>query len=409
MIIEHDPKLVTEREREEAANAYVMTLMAAMVGLPLPIVNLIACIIYYAVSKPKTIFAKYNVTQAIISQIPVICINSVGLTWTLKIIFSDTPISNLYVAYMATMLMANLLDYAANIAAAVKARKGKLVMLTLFGPLAWAIVNKQFSGSIWRRVFIDFIVSVALFGASVYGINQLDLVPKEIKLSVTIPQEEKLGELITKAILKTETIIENEEIESAMDTVFAGLNKSIDSTQFHYKIYVIQKDEVNAITLPGGNIIVYSGLLKFTKTPEEFAAVLAHEMGHVEHRDVIYKLGKDIGISVLVAVVVRSDYGVLRKIAQTLLSSVFTREQEAEADHFAFEHLSKAGISPIVMASFFERLENEKQSYNEKLELLMSHPHNKKRIKAALDYKLPADFQTKPINLDWQQVLNNLK
>lgn len=139
---------LTERECEDASNFYILTLVTAMVGLPFPIINLIACIIYWLNSRSKSPFVRFHAFQSVTSQIPIIIMNSVGLTWTLRIIFSDVPFSKLYIGYIITIIIFNLIDYVYNIIAAIKARKGIIYRYAFFGDIAFNMfladdINKE--------------------------------------------------------------------------------------------------------------------------------------------------------------------------------------------------------------------------------------------------------------------------
>ena len=78
-----------EDEREKASNSYVMSLVAGMAGLPLPIINLIATAIFYLGNKKGTYFVRWHCTQALLSQISMLLINSFSFTWTMLIIFNS--------------------------------------------------------------------------------------------------------------------------------------------------------------------------------------------------------------------------------------------------------------------------------------------------------------------------------
>lgn len=140
-----DVRNLTEREMESASTAYLLTLMVVMVGLPLPIINLIACIGYYFSIKTKSFFVRFHAMQAMTSQAFIIIMNSVAVSWTLKIIFSDTHYSKIYVGYVATVVLFNLADYVANIIAATKARKGKMFQFFFFGTLSYLLTKKYFN------------------------------------------------------------------------------------------------------------------------------------------------------------------------------------------------------------------------------------------------------------------------
>lgn len=124
-----------DSEQERAANSYLMSLMAAMVGLPLPIVNMLATIAFYLANRKRTYYVRWHCTQALISQIPLYIINSILFWWTVRLLFGFDSLSSFYFAYLFTVLLFNLVDYVATIYTAVKVRKGKQVEWYVYGGL----------------------------------------------------------------------------------------------------------------------------------------------------------------------------------------------------------------------------------------------------------------------------------
>jgi uncharacterized membrane protein len=122
-------------ECERASNSYLMSVVAVIVGLPLPIINLIATGIFYLNNRKGTYFVRWHCTQALLSQILVVAMNSVGFYWTLSIIFRDRIVDNNYVAYIITILSFNLIEFIMTVYAADQTRKGKHIQWWLFGPL----------------------------------------------------------------------------------------------------------------------------------------------------------------------------------------------------------------------------------------------------------------------------------
>jgi uncharacterized membrane protein len=122
-------------EAEKASNSYLMSVVAVIAGLPLPIINLIATAIFFLGNRKGSYFVRWHCTQALISQVTVLVMNSAGFYWTLSIIFGDNTLSNDYIAYMITIVMFNLVEFVATVYAAIQVRKGKHVELWLFGPL----------------------------------------------------------------------------------------------------------------------------------------------------------------------------------------------------------------------------------------------------------------------------------
>src|SRR4249920_3463609 len=97
-------------ESEKASNSYLMSLLAIMVGMPLPIVNLIATIIFYLGNRKNSYFVRWHCTQALLSQLMVLVMNSVGLSWTLRIIFTDLMVSDAYIGYIITVVLFNITE-----------------------------------------------------------------------------------------------------------------------------------------------------------------------------------------------------------------------------------------------------------------------------------------------------------
>jgi uncharacterized Tic20 family protein len=122
-------------EAEKASNSYLMSVIGVMVGLPLPIVNMIGTLAFFLGNLKQSLYIRWHCTQALFSQIAIVCMNSVGFTWTMKIIFTDTEISNQYIAYMITVIAFNIVEFIATVYAAVVTRKGKHVDMWVFGPL----------------------------------------------------------------------------------------------------------------------------------------------------------------------------------------------------------------------------------------------------------------------------------
>jgi uncharacterized membrane protein len=122
-------------ESERASNSYLMSVVAVIAGLPLPIINLLATGIFFLNNRSSTYFVRWHCTQALLSQILIVAMNSVGFYWTLSIVLDDNIITNNYIAYIITVLTFNLFEFIVTIYAASQTRKGKHVEWWVFGPL----------------------------------------------------------------------------------------------------------------------------------------------------------------------------------------------------------------------------------------------------------------------------------
>lgn len=143
-------------------------------------------------------------------------------------------------------------------------------------------------------------------------------------------------------------------------------------------IRVVNISLLNAATLPGGNIVVFRELLSESGSPDEFAGVLAHEIAHVENRDLAEAMIRELGFG-LVLGAVGGDFG--GQVHQ-FSSLSYSRTAEAAADTTAIVLLKKAGISPAPTAEFFDRLakrEDQLSVITRPLAYFSSHPVSKVR------------------------------
>ena len=125
-----------EHEAERASNSYLMSLVALVAGLPLPIINLLATFFFFIANRKGTYFVRWHCLQALFSQLSMLAFNSVAFWWTINIIFNNRTITNEYFAYLFTVIIVNLLEFASTIYAAIQTRKGRHVELWFFGGLA---------------------------------------------------------------------------------------------------------------------------------------------------------------------------------------------------------------------------------------------------------------------------------
>ena len=124
-----------EHEAESASNSYLMSLVAIIVGLPLPIVNIISTLVFYLGNTKSTLFVRWHCTQALLSQLTLLFINSFGFWWTVSIIFTDETISNNYLAYLLTAIIFNLTEFIVTIYTAIQTRKGIHIEWWFYGSL----------------------------------------------------------------------------------------------------------------------------------------------------------------------------------------------------------------------------------------------------------------------------------
>lgn len=129
------PATPLEHEAEKASNSYVMSIIALFAGMPLPVINLVATLIFFLGNRKGTYFTRWHCTQALLSQVSLLIINSIGTIWSALLLFDKMEISDGYIAYIITLLLFNLGEFVATVHAAVQTRKGIHVEWYFYGTL----------------------------------------------------------------------------------------------------------------------------------------------------------------------------------------------------------------------------------------------------------------------------------
>lgn len=167
--------------------------------------------------------------------------------------------------------------------------------------------------------------------------------------------------------------------------VMAGRLTENAGLEYELRLHVLDHDMVNAFALPGGHIILFRGLLEDAQSAEEVAAVLAHEIGHVHHRDPTRLALRSAG-SVGVLGLLLGDFAggtAVLFLAEKLIQASYSRGAEAAADTYAHERLAAARLPSWPMADFFRRLRDGDDDAPGLLSHLASHPDLTRRANEA--------------------------
>lgn len=131
------PSELTDREKEDATGAYLMMFATTAIGLPLPVVNIIAAVVYYIVNRSKGLFVKFHTLQSMYSQIPVSLINSYGVIWAIVNFVKDKPFTNIFWGFVITAGVINIVYFTFSIIGAVRAHQGRFYYFIFFGRLSY--------------------------------------------------------------------------------------------------------------------------------------------------------------------------------------------------------------------------------------------------------------------------------
>ena len=142
---------------------------------------------------------------------------------------------------------------------------------------------------------------------------------------------------------------------------------------------------INAMAVPGGYVFVLYGIVDYVDTPEELAGVLAHELGHVAHRDAMRSFLHQAGVSFIISAVLGDVFstgvGAFTQVSD-VLSAQHTRTEEAAADAYSTQLLRKMGQNPQAIALIFDHWIRDGRRAPPRL--FDDHPSNQQRLDTIL-------------------------
>ncbi len=195
--------------------------------------------------------------------------------------------------------------------------------------------------------------------------------------------EKRLGDAVnaqTRAVFGGKDCTAPEGVAAFQKLVMALQSKA--HLPYAPKPAVLSSKVPNAFALPGGNVYVLQGLLDKATNADELAGVLAHEFGHVAHRDGLRMLIENGGTSFLAGLLFGdiTGAGVVLTLGRTLVDARYSRSAESAADAFAIQVMADLGRSPKPMGELLLRITgNEKDN---PLAIFASHPITAERVAA---------------------------
>ena len=214
--------------------------------------------------------------------------------------------------------------------------------------------------------------------------------------TMSLDTEKSFGLKLKKIILGSNLYIDDYLINNYLFTVGNRVFRHSSNNILPINYFILDSEVLNAFASFGGNIVIHKAIFLITDSESELAALLAHEIAHVNQRHVVRML-RDIqrkgpltvsGIATSVLLMILyPPIGVLTAAATTGAMYQdrinYTRNHEEEADAIAFETLRKANFDPQGSVNLFSRFFSKSGSYSYIPEILLTHPIPENRINAA--------------------------
>ncbi len=188
------------------------------------------------------------------------------------------------------------------------------------------------------------------------------------------------------------------------ETLMAG-----QDTRHDVQVFVLDHRLINAFALPGGYVVLFDGLIKSADNPDQVAAVLAHEIGHVASRDPTRHALRSAG-SIGVLGLIFGDFAggaAVLFLTERLISAQYSQEAEAGADAFAHDMLAQVNISPGALGDMFDLMRKKHGDSEGVAAHFLSHPALGDRIEAAqARVDASTEYRASMNESDWQDLRN---
>ncbi|HWP49071.1 MAG TPA: M48 family metalloprotease [Candidatus Limnocylindrales bacterium] len=228
--------------------------------------------------------------------------------------------------------------------------------------------------------------------------DKVDLGRGAVKAVRPMSEEEEyyVGRAVAARLLSIYPLLDNKKLTEYVNSIgqLLVMNSDRPFTYGGYHFALLNSDEINAFACPGGTILITKGMVQAVRSEDELAAVLAHEIAHVSHRDGVNAISKSRWTQVvtLVGTNTAKNYspqvlsqlvglfeGAIDDVFKTLVVNGYGQSQEYQADEAAMSYLSKAGYNPSALKDFLNRLVSQGAASGGGI--LKTHPATVDRVK----------------------------
>lgn len=224
----------------------------------------------------------------------------------------------------------------------------------------------------------------------------MDNITASLSQHVPTEWEQKLGETAFAQYQMGQDFLDEQDTDTLLTPLTGPLLNAIDSDRYEYHFHISSDDAVNAFALPGGYIVINSGLILKADSADELLGVVAHEISHVTEQHSVRNIMGTAGTYLTINAVLGDMTGLLAVMADAapfLINQSYSRDFETEADEKGLALLHKAAINPQGLVTFFDKLRQQEQEQLEELageensgavkttlQFLSTHPATEDRI-----------------------------
>ena len=172
-------------------------------------------------------------------------------------------------------------------------------------------------------------------------------------------KEVELGRKIARRVEEELRVAADGPLQQRVRAIGERIAAVCDRRELVYRFEVVEDDDMNAFSLPGGYVFINDGLIKETASDDELAGVIAHEVAHITARHAVKRYESQLGLQLAQLATVAARQGRAAGglgIAAQAAQLAYARQDELEADRLAVKYLKAAGFDPKAVLTFLEKL-----------------------------------------------------
>lgn len=227
---------------------------------------------------------------------------------------------------------------------------------------------------------------------------------------IPVSWEQQLSSSLLESATAGKKTVKDKKILSDLSLITTPLTQKVEDKDFKFSFTIVEDETLNAYALPGGAIVIHSGLILKANHVNEVAGVLAHEISHVTRRHHVRGMVDKFGFFVLIRALL-GDATIAQDLilaGATLEALKYSRDYELEADESGWNLMLKANLDPRGMIDFFKILDHEHGDIPEVADFMSTHPATSERIDI-LEHKPLEHHQFDTIPINFQDFQNSVK
>ncbi len=268
-----------------------------------------------------------------------------------------------------------------------------------------------------RKIVIGLVSVLTVFVVAVGSLFFLkDYLIESLANKVPVEWEQAMGDKLFQTMSLQYNFIHNDSLQSELLKVASPLIKQIEKEGTKVEFYFVKDPTINAFALPGGKVVIQTGLIEHAKSWEEIMGVVSHELAHVTRRHHVRGIINNLGLYAIISALVgdiTAISGTLISMGGDLASLANSRDFETEADETGVNYLIAAEINPEGLVSFFNTIKQESSTQLEGYtSFLSTHPATNDRIEHLKEILKNKNTNFKPIKSEinqYKQIINQLK